>query len=330
MKKNRRLKIASLVLAIGSAIVITAYIILAILNVFDRTVITDIVFAVLTPTFLVCPALTFAAYRANTVAVHQLERENEYNLGMPNHFYNSYFFELEVQRLLRKRAYRGLTPRLIGFTFSNNTVSKNSSRNEFIVSFLGHISRYLTIEFGPENNNYPYPFSFCYYHGVFLLFMYGNEHDIENTINKIENAMYQIAEDNQLNIYVQPFFGIATINREETTLVKAIDHALFARTRAEKRYETSYYYDESASNNNVTTDIEEIKQALKDNEFVVYYQPKFSLTTQRFNSTEALVRWNSPKYGLLPPSKFIDAAENSGLIHLIDDYVLERVCMDIR
>jgi len=330
MKKNRYLRNLSIILGAIAIVLIVSYIIMAVIGFLDRLPHVNVIFAIAVPTILVILSLLFASYRSRQMAIRQLEIENEYNLGLPNHFFNSYFFEQQVKKFLKRRVYRELSPRLIAFTFSNNTVSKNTSRNQFIISFLGHVSRYLTKEFGPQNKNSKYPFSFCYYHGVFLLFMFGNDHEIEMIINKVENAMYEIAKDNQLNIYVQPFFGVANVDRDEKAIVVAIDHALFARNRAEKRYETSYFYNEVTTSNNITNDTEEIRKALDENEFVVFYQPKFSLKTGKFISTEALVRWNSKKYGLLPPSKFIEIAETSGLIHLIDDYVLEHVCMDIR
>ena len=69
--------------------------------------------------------------------------------------------------------------------------------------------------------------------------------------------------------------------------------------------------------------------AIKNEEFVVYYQPKFSLVERKFTSSEALVRWNSKKYGLLTPAKFIAAAESAGLIHEIDKFVFTRVCENL-
>lgn len=328
MRNNKIIRNLTIILAVLSVFLIATYLTFSLIGIFNNNYGINILFAILVPTVLVILSLLLAEYRSQIVTIRQLENENTYNLGSPNHFYNSYFFEKKVNKLLKKRAYRNLDARIIAFTFSNNIVSKGASRNEFVVSFLGLISKYLTVEFGPSNHNSKLPYSFCYYHGVFLFFMFGNNHEIESTINRIENALYEIAKTNQFNIYVQPFFGIASINREKINLIETIDHSIYARDRAEKRYETSYFYDDSSSNN-ITNDLDEIRNAIDENEFVVYYQPKFYLKTKQFISTEALVRWNSKKYGLLPPSKFIEIAEISGLIHQIDNYVLEQVCKDI-
>ena len=69
-----------------------------------------------------------------------------------------------------------------------------------------------------------------------------------------------------------------------------------------------------------------IDNALANKKFSVYYQPIFSVEKQRFVSAEALLRLHDEKFGFIPPDVFITAAEKSGAIHRIGDYVLEEVC----
>ncbi len=69
-----------------------------------------------------------------------------------------------------------------------------------------------------------------------------------------------------------------------------------------------------------------IDDALANRKFFVYYQPIFSVENNRFVSAEALLRLIDDKYGFIPPDVFITAAEKSGAIHRIGDYVLEEVC----
>ncbi|MEG2770243.1 MAG: bifunctional diguanylate cyclase/phosphodiesterase, partial [Oscillospiraceae bacterium] len=64
--------------------------------------------------------------------------------------------------------------------------------------------------------------------------------------------------------------------------------------------------------------------ALQNREFEVYLQPKFSLNTRKIIGAEALVRWNHPQKGLLPPGKFISICERTGLIVDLDFFVYER------
>jgi EAL domain-containing protein (putative c-di-GMP-specific phosphodiesterase class I) len=73
----------------------------------------------------------------------------------------------------------------------------------------------------------------------------------------------------------------------------------------------------------------EIGRALDEGQFEIYYQPKYDLRNSKFFGAEALIRWNHPIRGLLPPSLFIPFAEQSGRIIDIDRYVFRHVCMDI-
>ncbi len=65
--------------------------------------------------------------------------------------------------------------------------------------------------------------------------------------------------------------------------------------------------------------------AVSDNQFIVYYQPIVSLTDGRATNLEALLRWEHPSRGLLPPASFIQVAEETGMIEDIGAFVLEEV-----
>lgn len=69
-----------------------------------------------------------------------------------------------------------------------------------------------------------------------------------------------------------------------------------------------------------------IEKALNNHSFKVYYQPIFSVEKQRFTTAEALLRLIDDEYGFIPPDLFITAAEKSGAIHRIGDFVLDEVC----
>lgn len=69
-----------------------------------------------------------------------------------------------------------------------------------------------------------------------------------------------------------------------------------------------------------------LRKAIFRDEFVVYYQPKICLKTNRIIGTEALVRWLHPTMGLIAPGQFIPLAEEAGLISAIGEIVLERAC----
>ncbi|WP_421789543.1 putative bifunctional diguanylate cyclase/phosphodiesterase [Hyphobacterium sp.] len=70
----------------------------------------------------------------------------------------------------------------------------------------------------------------------------------------------------------------------------------------------------------------ELRDAVKNDQLVVYYQPKVRMSDGLVEGSEALVRWNHPTSGLLTPGHFIEAAEESGLIGEIGDWVMRKAC----
>lgn len=66
--------------------------------------------------------------------------------------------------------------------------------------------------------------------------------------------------------------------------------------------------------------------ALKNDEFKAWYQPKYDLKTRKIIGAEALVRWISPVTGFMPPGKFIPLFEQNGFVIQVDYYILEKTC----
>jgi EAL domain-containing protein (putative c-di-GMP-specific phosphodiesterase class I) len=71
----------------------------------------------------------------------------------------------------------------------------------------------------------------------------------------------------------------------------------------------------------------ELRQALKDREFVLHYQPLVSADDNKPSGFEALVRWNHPIRGVVPPAEFIPIAEQTGMIKQIGDWTIREACM---
>ncbi len=75
---------------------------------------------------------------------------------------------------------------------------------------------------------------------------------------------------------------------------------------------------------------EDLRTAMAERQFRVYYQPVVDLNSRRVVSLEALLRWDHPSQGLISPFRFIEAAEDSGLLVLIGQWLLLQVCRQLR
>lgn len=74
----------------------------------------------------------------------------------------------------------------------------------------------------------------------------------------------------------------------------------------------------------------QLRLALEREEFVLHYQPKVTLDGDRLGSAEALIRWNDPRTGLVPPSRFIPVLEETGLIFEVGRWALQQAVADYR
>jgi diguanylate cyclase (GGDEF)-like protein len=133
-------------------------------------------------------------------------------------------------------------------------------------------------------------------------------------------------------VYATPSIGIALYpdaGKDAARLVKAADIAM---CEAKKRGGGRFQYYSTALNTRLEQREElevGLRHALVRNEFVLHYQPRIDLTTGRLIGLEALLRWQHPRFGLLPPARFLSILESSGLIHSAGDWVIETACRQL-
>jgi len=72
----------------------------------------------------------------------------------------------------------------------------------------------------------------------------------------------------------------------------------------------------------------QLRQALNNEEFVLHYQPKVNLASGKLTSAEALIRWNDPRTGLVPPGRFIPILEETGMIYEVGRWALRKAIAD--
>ena len=111
-------------------------------------------------------------------------------------------------------------------------------------------------------------------------------------------------------------------------LMQSADRAMYAAKDAGGSAFMLYSSELESTWRSRTFIINELEQALSDKQICIYYQPVVHAETGLI-SAEALVRWQHPEQGLIPPMDFLPVAERMGLIAKIDDYVFAGVCQQI-
>jgi diguanylate cyclase (GGDEF)-like protein len=125
--------------------------------------------------------------------------------------------------------------------------------------------------------------------------------------------------------------GIALSPADGTEIDELVKHADLALYGAKAEGRANYRYFEPAMNARMRQrrGLEiDLRSALANGEFDLHYQPFINLQTESIVGCEALLRWNHPERGMIPPLEFISVAEETGLINAIGDWVLRRACTE--
>ncbi len=134
-------------------------------------------------------------------------------------------------------------------------------------------------------------------------------------------------------LVVTTSIGITVIpedSAQPNVLTKNADLAMY---RAKEHGGNNYQYYSEDMNTEAQERLKtenELRQALKRNEFELYFQPKVRLADNRIVGVEALIRWHHPERGLLPPDQFINIAEETGVIVGIGSWAIEAACSTVQ
>ena len=153
--------------------------------------------------------------------------------------------------------------------------------------------------------------------------------DIDHLCNKLISEVSHEIFDAQRRYEVGVSIGIATFPEDSNVaeeLLQFSDTAMF-RTKDNGRNGYTYYNKKmTEASLQISRVEEELKQAIENDELVLYYQPQVNLLTQKVVGVEALVRWEHPRDGLIMPNDFIAIAEESDLIIDLGYWVAREAC----
>lgn len=149
---------------------------------------------------------------------------------------------------------------------------------------------------------------------------------LSRKIIKRMSEPYQVANR---TAYVTASIGIALFPDDGIDADRLLQNADTAMYHAKAQGKNGFAYFSQELNQKAFERFEletALREALRRDEFVLYYQPQVDLNAQRVVGCEALIRWNHPNKGMLSPVRFIDLAEETGLIKPMGEWVMRKAC----
>jgi diguanylate cyclase (GGDEF)-like protein/PAS domain S-box-containing protein len=151
------------------------------------------------------------------------------------------------------------------------------------------------------------------------------------TANRLLGAVAAPCDLDGHHVNIGTSVGIALAPEHGTDVDQLVKNADLALYKAKSEGRDAYRIFEDAMGVEVRTRRAhqiDLRNALSNDEFELYYQPIVDIQTRQTASIEALIRWHHPQRGMIPPADFIPLAEESGLINQIGEWVLRKACSD--
>jgi len=212
--------------------------------------------------------------------------------------------------------------------FQNFAVIKIAIRRlEEINSSLGHtVGDAVIVELGQRLRRVADKDSLFHIGGneFIVLKMAVNEAYITQYIHMLLQVTEQEYRYQNILVFIEAQFGVVFYPDHDATAYGLLQKSATALQHAQKTRRHYKLYDDSLTRDSIEQLklINDLKTAIDGNQLVLHYQPKLDLRTMRISQLEALVRWQHPERGLIPPDKFIAIAEHTGMIDDLTRWVV--------
>jgi diguanylate cyclase (GGDEF)-like protein len=141
---------------------------------------------------------------------------------------------------------------------------------------------------------------------------------------QIDSSMIQVSASIGVTFYPQ----IDNVDGDQ--LIRQADQSMYEAKQSGKNRYHIFDPDHDRTIRIRHENVERIRQALNNNEFVLYYQPKINMRTNKLIGAEALIRWNHPGQGLILPLEFLPLIENHPLAIEIGEWVINEAIVQIK
>ena len=153
--------------------------------------------------------------------------------------------------------------------------------------------------------------------------------DAELLLDKIHAALNKVCQLSGRELQITSSAGVSFYPKDGSDANTLMRHADAAMYQAKSMGRNNYQIFSQEMNNRAEERMSmqfDLKNALKLEQFVLHYQPKVHADSKALCGVEALIRWQHPSHGMVPPLKFIPLAEESNLIVDIGAWVIEEAC----
>lgn len=157
--------------------------------------------------------------------------------------------------------------------------------------------------------------------------------DVPRVAQRILETLRQPLHLDGMELVISTSIGVALFPGDGDdlgTLLRNADTAMYQAKESGRDRVVFYASTMNASALSLLNLEAALRRALQQEQLVVHYQPKYNLASRAMVGLEALIRWRHPERGLLCPGEFLPAATSSGLLGPMSDWVLRRVCLQLR